>query len=158
MKTASTAKRNLLTTSLLGLGLMFASQASANDCELAISANDAMQFDTKELSVPASCKEVTLTLTHAGALPKAAMGHNWVLTKAADMSAVANEGMAAGAEAAYVKADDTRVIAHTGLVGGGESTSVTFSTAGMSATEAYQFFCSFPGHWAIMQGSFKLKA
>lgn len=158
MKTASTAKRNLLTTSLLGLGLMFASQASANDCELTISANDAMQFDTKELSVPASCKEVTLTLTHAGALPKAAMGHNWVLTKAADMSAVANEGMAAGAEAAYVKADDTRVIAHTGLVGGGESTSVTFSTAGMSATEAYQFFCSFPGHWAIMQGSFKLKA
>lgn len=158
MKTASTAKRNLLTTSLLGLGLMFASQASANDCELKISANDAMQFDTKELSVPASCKEVTLTLTHAGALPKAAMGHNWVLTKAADMSAVANEGMAAGADAAYVKAGDTRVIAHTGLVGGGESTSVTFSTEGMSATEAYQFFCSFPGHWAIMQGSFKLKA
>ena len=66
--------------------------------------------------------------------------------------------MSAGADAAYVKADDSRVIAHTSLVGGGESTSVTFSTAGMSATEAYQFFCSFPGHWAIMQGSFKLKA
>ena len=147
---------NITATSVLGVSLLFASQASANECELQITANDAMQFDTKALSVPASCKEVTLTLTHSGTLPKTAMGHNWVLTKAADMSAVANEGMSAGADAAYVKADDTRVIAHTSLVGGGESTSVTFSTAGMSASEAYQFFCSFPGHWAIMQGSFTL--
>lgn len=158
MKAKSTAIRNVTSTSLIGLGLLFASQVSANECELKIAATDAMQFDTKELSVPASCKEVTLTLTHTGTLPKAAMGHNWVLTKAADMTAAATEGMSAGSDAAYVKAGDTRVIAHTDLVGGGESTSITFSTAGMSATEAYQFFCSFPGHWAIMQGSFKIKA
>ncbi|AAN53885.1 azurin [Shewanella oneidensis MR-1] len=157
MKATSTIFRNMTSATLLGLGLFVASQASANECELKIAATDAMQFDTKELSVPATCKEVTLTLTHTGTLPKAAMGHNWVLTKAADMSAVATDGMGAGADAAYVKAGDSRVIAHTGLVGGGESTSVTFSTAGMSPTEAYQFFCSFPGHRAIMQGSFKLK-
>ncbi len=158
MKAKSTSLRNLTCVSLLGLGLFVASQASANECELKIAATDAMQFDTKELSVPASCKEVTLTLTHTGTLPKAAMGHNWVLTKAADMAGAANDGMSAGADAAYVKADDTRVIAHTGLVGGGESTSITFSTEGMDAAEDYKFFCSFPGHWAIMQGSFKLKA
>lgn len=138
--------------------LSFSAQANANECELAISANDMMQFDVKELSVPASCKEVTLTLTHSGQLPKAAMGHNWVLTTAADMQPVANDGMAAGADMHYVKEADTRVIAHTDVVGGGSSSSVTFSTEGMTPSKAYKFFCSFPGHWAIMQGDFIIKA
>lgn len=143
---------------LVTLGLLFTGQAYANECALSISANDAMQFDTKKLSVPASCKEVTLTLTHAGQLPIAAMGHNWVLTKAADMQAVANEGMGAGAALSYVKEGDKRVITHTEIIGGGGSTSVTFSTKGMSPSETYKFFCSFPGHWAIMQGDFMIKA
>lgn len=147
----------LLQVAALSAAALFASSASANECELKITANDAMQFDTKEMSVPASCKEVTLTLTHAGALPKAAMGHNWVLSKAADMSGIATDGMAAGADNAFIKTDDTRVIAHTGLVGGGETTSVKFSTAGLVASESYNFFCSFPGHWAIMQGTFSIK-
>ncbi|WP_372828707.1 azurin [Shewanella sp. UCD-KL12] len=151
--------KTISAVALLGFSSLFgfSSQAMANECALSISANDAMQFDSKELSVPASCKEVTLTLNHAGQLPKAAMGHNWVLTTAADMQGVANDGMAAGAAKNYVKDGDTRVIAHTDVVGGGSSTSITFSTEGMSATEAYKFFCSFPGHWAIMQGNFVIK-
>ncbi|WP_338589667.1 azurin [Shewanella khirikhana] len=138
---------------LLGSSTL-ATPAFASDCEISISANDAMQFSAQELTVPASCKQVTLTLTHTGTLPKTAMGHNWVLTKAADVQAVATDGMAAGPDAAYIKADDTRVLAHTALVGGGESTSVSFSLEGLAPAEAYRFFCSFPGHWAIMQGSF----
>ncbi|MEC4725135.1 azurin [Shewanella sp. D64] len=152
----------MCTVGILGFSalfsLSFSAIANANECELAISANDMMQFDVKALSIPASCKEVTLTLTHAGQLPKAAMGHNWVLTKSTDMSAVANEGMGAGAVQSYVKQDDKRVIAHTEIVGGGDSTSITFSTEGMSPSEAYKFFCSFPGHWAIMQGDFVIEA
>jgi azurin len=162
MKTSIQRLKTISAVSLISLGtlfgLSFSAMAHASECELAISANDAMQFDTKELSVPASCKEVTLTLTHAGQLPKAAMGHNWVLTKAADMSAVANEGMGAGAALSFVKEGDSRAIAHTEVVGGGSSTSITFSTEGMSPSEAYKFFCSFPGHWAIMQGNFTISA
>lgn len=161
MKVSFNRIKTISVMGLLGfsalVGLSLNAHAHANECELTISANDAMQFDTKELSVPASCKEVTLTLTHAGQLPKAAMGHNWVLTTAADMQPVANDGMAAGADKNYVKDGDTRVIAHTDVVGGGSSSSITFSTEGMSATEAYKFFCSFPGHWAIMQGNFIIK-
>ncbi|NRD75342.1 azurin [Shewanella sp. VB17] len=143
---------------LLTLSLFLTNQAYANECAINISANDAMQFDTKELSVPVNCEEVTLTLTHAGQLPITAMGHNWVLTKAADMQAVANEGMGAGAALSYVKEGDKRVITHTEIIGGGGSTSITFSTKGMSSSETYKFFCSFPGHWAIMQGDFIIKA
>lgn len=137
--------------------ILLSSTANANECELDITATDAMQFDKKELSVPASCKEVTLTLTHSGQLPKTAMGHNWVLSNATDMQAIANDGMAAGAANNYVKPEDTRVIAHTEIVGGGESTSITFSIDGLTPATMYRFFCSFPGHWAIMQGSFVIK-
>ena len=142
---------------MASLALLGSPAVLAGECDLTISANDAMQFSAQELSVSASCKEVTLTLTHSGSLPKTAMGHNWVLAKAADMQAVATDGMAAGADAAFVKAGDTRVIAHTGVIGGGESTKITFSLEGLSAAEAYRFFCTFPGHWAIMQGSFVIK-
>ncbi len=132
--------------------------AQANECELTITANDAMQFDKKTLSVPATCKEVTLNLKHSGNLPKTAMGHNWVLSTAENIQAIANDGMTAGIEHSYVKPDDTRVIAHTGVIGGGGATSITFSIEGLDSSAAYRFFCSFPGHWAIMQGSFVIEA
>ncbi|MFV7709132.1 azurin [Shewanella algae] len=149
--------KRLAGIALLGAGAVISSTASADECSLTITVNDAMQFDTKELSVPASCKTVELTLTHSGTLPVTAMGHNWVLSKSADMQGIATDGMAAGADAAYVKAGDERVIAHTPLVGGGESVSISFSTEGMTPEESYNFFCSFPGHWAVMQGSFSIK-
>lgn len=130
--------------------------ALAADCTITVEGNDAMQFNTKEIVVDKSCKEFTVKLDHVGKLPAAAMGHNWVLTKDADKQAVATEGMAAGAANDYVKADDPRVLAYTKVIGGGESTEVTFDVAKLSADENYTFFCSFPGHYAIMTGSLKL--
>ena len=85
------------------------------------------------------------------------MGHNVVITKTADLQPVATEGMSAGLANNYVKPGDQRVLAHTKIVGGGESTEVTFSTANMKAGGDYSFFCSFPGHWAIMKGKFEFK-
>lgn len=141
---------------LAGLVLMSAAlpALAADDCTLTIEGNDAMQFDQKELTVPASCEEVTLTLEHTGKLPVNTMGHNWVLSETDDMQGVASDGVSAGADHDYLKADDERVIAHTDLIGGGESTSVTFSTEGMEAGGDYSYFCSFPGHVGIMNGKF----
>ena len=128
----------------------------AAQCETTVEANDAMQFNTKEIVVDASCKQFTVHLKHTGKMAKAAMGHNWVLTKAADMQGAATDATTAGLANNYVKAGDTRVIAHTKVIGGGESDSVTFDTAKLAASEKYSFFCSFPGHWAIMKGTLKL--
>lgn len=125
-------------------------------CETTIESNDAMQFNTKEMTVDKSCEKFTVNLKHVGKLPKAAMGHNWVLTTKADMQAAATDGMAAGLSNEYVKVDDKRVIAHTKVIGGGESTSVTFDVAKLAAGGDYSFFCSFPGHWALMKGTLKL--
>ena len=130
--------------------------AQADECNFTLNSNDAMQFDQKSIVVGKDCKEFTLNLVHTGKLPKTVMGHNWVLSKADDVKAVANEGLAAGADNHYVKPGDERVIAFTKLIGGGETASVTFPVSKLAAGSAYTFFCSFPGHNSIMQGSLTL--
>lgn len=130
--------------------------ASAAACDVEIEGNDAMQFNKSSIEVPQSCKQFTVKLKHAGKLPKAAMGHNWVLTTAADAQGVATDGIGAGLDKNYVKPGDARVIAHTAVVGGGESGSVTFDTSKLKPDQAYAFFCSFPGHSAMMKGTLKL--
>ena len=123
-------------------------------CKLEISGNDAMQYDKKELDVAADCTEVELTLTHAGKLPAAAMGHNWVLVKTADVTAVANAGMSAGLANNYLTPNDPRVIAATKVVGGGQSDTVTFPTSKLTKGGDYTYLCTFPGHYVIMKGKF----
>jgi azurin len=148
--------RIALGTLALASTLALAPHARAADaCKLEISGNDQMQYDKQELSVPASCKEVTVTLHHSGKLPKEAMGHDWVLTLTSDLGAVAQAGMSAGASKDYLDPGDKRAIAHTKVIGGGETTSVTFSTAGLKAGGDYSYECTFPGHSALMKGKFK---
>ncbi|UBB17306.1 azurin [Comamonas odontotermitis] len=139
------------------LGTLIAAPAmAAAGCDIAIEANDAMQFNKSSIAVPASCKQFTVNLKHTGKLPKTAMGHNWVLSKAADLQAAATDGISAGADKDYVKPGDSRVVAYTKVIGGGESTSVTFDVAKLKSGESYAWFCSFPGHSGIMKGTLAL--
>ena len=128
-------------------------ESIAADCEQVIEGNDALQFNSKTMTVSASCETVTVTLKHTGQLPANIMGHNWVLTKSSDFMPVAQAGASAGLDNNYVPQNDSRVIAYSKIIGGGESTTVTFSASDLSINENYTFFCSFPGHYAIMQGS-----
>ena len=137
------------------LALLLGTPAQAAKlCKLAITGNDMIQYDQKQLKIGADCTQVELTLTHVGKLPAASMGHDWVLVKAEDMAAVASDGLAAGAANNYVKKDDARVIAHTKVVGGGESASVTFATSLLKKGQSYKYMCTFPGHNGLMNGDF----
>jgi azurin len=129
-------------------------QAATKVCKLAITGNDAIQYDKKQLTITADCTQVELTLTHIGKLPAQSMGHDWVLVKAEDLAAVANDGLTAGLANNYVKQGDARVIAHTKVVGGGESATVTFATSALKKGQAYKYLCTFPGHNALMNGDF----
>lgn len=129
--------------------------AAPKVCKVEIIGTDAMQFDKKEIVIAPDCTDVEVTIKHSGKLPVNAMGHNWVLTKTADVAPVATDGIGAGVAKNYVKDGDPRVIAHTKLVGGGQSDKVTFPTSKLKKGEAYTFFCSFPGHSSIMKGAFK---
>ncbi|KGK42565.1 azurin [Nitrincola sp. A-D6] len=127
--------------------------AQASSCELSIDSTDQMRYSAAELTVPSGCETVTLTLTHSGSLPKTSMGHNWVLVETDQLNDLAKDAMAAGPANNYVPVGDDRVLAATELVGGGESTSVEFSVAELQGKDL-SFFCSFPGHFALMKGKF----
>jgi azurin len=124
-------------------------------CRLQIKATDMMQYDKSELDVGGDCTGVQLTLTHTGQQPIQAMGHNWVLVKAADLGAVASSGMAAGVQSNYIDPGDKRVLAATRLVGGGQTTTVTFPTAILRKGGSYMYLCTFPGHNVMMRGVLK---
>jgi azurin len=136
----------------LAASLAFSSSASSQDCAATIEGNDALQFNLSEIHISASCDSFALTLKHVGTLAATVMGHNWVLTTTPDFEAVAMAGMAAGVDNNYVPPDDQRVIAATKLIGGGEETTISFDPSELTAGGAYTFFCSFPGHYAIMKG------
>lgn len=143
----------LLAAALLGSG-MAPARAADKLCKLEIAGNDLMQYDKKELTAAPDCTQVEITLKHTGKLPAAAMGHNWVLVKSDDLTAVANAGAAAGLQNSYLQPGDKRVIAATKTIGGGESTSVTFPTASLMKGGSYMYLCTFPGHNALMRGKF----
>jgi len=143
----------LLTTT--GLGFASANTTTTTHAPATtVEANDAMQFNTKEIQVSKACKEFTVTLKHTGTQPKESMGHNIVIGKAEDMDGIFKDGAGAAATD-YVKADDARVVAHTKLVGGGEEASLTLDPAKLAGGE-YKFACTFPGHGALMNGKVTL--
>jgi azurin len=142
---------------LTAAGLLVSGVAMAADqCSTEITGNDHMQYDKSSITVPAACKNFTVTLKHVGKMPKAAMGHDWVLTTAADEQAVVLESMALASQD-YLNASDPKIIAHTKMIGGGESTSVTFPVSKLKAGEQYSYFCTFTGHAGTMKGTLTVK-
>ena len=129
--------------------------ATVADCATTIEANDAMQYNADSITIPASCSQFTVNLKHVGKLAVNVMGHNFVVAKEADMAGINADGMAVAPE--HLKDGDARVVAHTKMIGGGESASVTFDVAKIKDGGPYKFFCSFPGHFALMQGSLQVQ-
>tara|TARA_A100001037_G_C15004967_1_gene568916 strand:- start:474 stop:926 length:453 start_codon:yes stop_codon:yes gene_type:complete len=129
----------------------------ANECAFDVPVGDNMTFGVTDISVPAGCSNITINLNHAGKLPANVMGHNWVLSLGQDVQGVAMAGIPAGLANNYIPAGDARVLASTKVIGGGESTSVTFSTGQLDKGTDYVYFCSFPGHFAVMRGTLRLQ-
>ena len=134
-------------------GWMLCGTASGQECTQTIEGNDLLQFNLAEVRVSAACEQVTIDLVHVGMLPATVMGHNWVLTTTADYMPVASAGQAAGPPE-YLPTGDPRVIAATDIIGGGEDTSVTFDISELEPGGDFTFFCSFPGHYVLMNGKF----
>ena len=144
----------LVAVSLLSIA---SAQVMAAECKVTVDSTDQMSFNTKEIVIDKSCKQFTVELTHSGSMAKSVMGHNLVVSKEADMQPIATDGIGAGLDNNYPKAGDTRVIAHTKVIGAGEKDSLTIDVSKLAAGEKYGFFCSFPGHIAMMKGSVVLK-
>ncbi len=140
-----------LIASLLTFGTINADINTQDDVvEIVIEGNDQIQFNLSEIKVKEG-DTVKLTLKHVGKLPKAAMGHNWVLLKpGTDIAAFAGKAVQAR-DNDYIPADTDEVIVHTEMIGGGEETTIEFTAP---AKGTYDFLCSFPAHYIKMQGKF----
>jgi len=137
------------------MGLSAFSSVALAGTKIEITANDQMQFNTKALEVTAG-EEVTLVFSNLGKLPKAAMGHNVVILKPDSDIMAFGAGAVAAAATEYVPASGPladQIIAHTKLLGPGETDTITFTLA----AGVYKFLCSFPGHYALMQGTITAK-
>lgn len=131
--------------------------AIAQDAKIEITGNDQMQYNIKEFEVTEGQK-VVLSFKHIGQLPAAAMGHNVVILKPGTVIPAFSAKCVTAKDNQYIPTDDEskkQIIAHTKMLGGGESDEVTFTAP---APGDYPFFCSFPGHFAIMQGVLTIKA
>lgn len=143
--------RNLAILALAGCA--FSGKVLSQECSHVIEGNDQIQYNLKEMKTSASCGEVTITLKHVGQLAANVMGHNWVLTATRDYEAVALAGQGAGPPN-FLPEGDSRIIAATKVIGGGEEVSITFDISGLEPGGDYTYFCSFPGHYVLMNGKF----
>lgn len=112
---------------------------------LEVTANDTMKFNVTRLEVKAG-QDVKVTFTNLGNMPKAAMGHNWVLLKkSADVKAFTDAAMSAMATEYIPAAMADQVIAHTKMLGPKQSEDVSFKAP--TEPGEYPFVCTFPGHY-----------
>jgi len=145
-------RRNLFAVAFLAWSALYGT-AWGQECSQTIEGNDLIQYNLSEIRVSADCGEVTITLRHVGQLAANVMGHNWVLTGTEDYMPMATAAQAAGPPE-YLPEGDPRIIGATRMIGGGEEASVTFDISGLEPGGDYTYFCSFPGHYVLMNGKF----
>jgi|LakMenE18May11ns_1017448.scaffolds.fasta_scaffold9899391_3 azurin len=149
----SNMKKSIITLLLAA----FISNASAQDAKIEITGNDQMQYNIKAFEVTEGQK-VVLSFKHIGQLPAIAMGHNVVILKSGTAVPAFATKCAPAKDTEYIPQDEEskkQIVAHTKMLGGGESEEITFTAP---AAGDYPFICSFPGHFAIMQGVMTVKA
>ncbi len=106
-----------------------------------------LAYDTKTISVKVGQKvKLTFNNTH----PTLPQPHNFVLGKLGTkdkMMAIAMSAMTL-VDKGYIP-DSPDILAHTGLIQPTKSETIEFT---VSAAGEYPYFCTFPGHVAIMNG------
>jgi len=113
-----------------------------------------MTFATTEFTVEPG-EEVRLVFENTADSP--AMIHNVVLLTTSDdavVQKVGQTGASAGASADYVP-DHDAVLAATDVAKPGETVEVTFTAP--EEAGAYTYVCTYPGHWATMQGTMRVE-
>jgi azurin len=121
-----------------------------------IKATDAMQYDVKLIQAKPG-ETLKVVLTAIGSMPKAEMGHNFVLlAKGTNVDAFVMDASMARDNAYIPKAKAASILASTKLAGGGETVEVVFDAP--KEPGEYVFICTFPAHYiAGMKGKLVVK-
>ena len=144
-------------------------EKEADSCRIKIFGTDRMQYVDEnnklmsEITVPHTCSFFTLDFHFKGKMSSRIMGHNIVVTNTKDKEAVSKEALSRGKTHNYLPSSGPKVIAASLKTLGGakedfSEEEILVDMSKIDSKEKYSFFCSFPGHSLIMNGSFKKEA
>ena len=135
---------------------IFATSVFASNCEIKIEGSDMMKYDVAEITLDTSCEQTKISLKHAGKLPINAMGHNVVIVEEKNLNKITQQiNFSLGVEKGYLPESED-IIYISEMVGGGNTTELEMDMSKLDKNKRYVFFCSFPGHWALMRGKIKI--
>ena len=135
---------------------ILATSVFASNCEIKIEGSDMMKYDVAEITLDTSCDQTKISIKHAGKLPINAMGHNIVIVEEKNLSKITQQiNFSLGVEKGYLPESED-IIFISAMVGGGDTTDLEVDMSKLDKTRSYVFFCSFPGHWALMRGKIKI--
>lgn len=149
--------RQHVLAAIVGLALMTGSSVRAAAPRVVeITGNDQMKYSVTSITAKPG-ETLTVRLTNVGKLPKAIMGHNFVLlVKGADASAFATAAASARDTEYIPAAMKDQIVANTKMLGPGETADVTVTVPKEAGD--YTYLCSFPGHFlAGMKGVLTVK-
>ena len=131
-------------------------RAAAPEKSVVIVANDTLRFNVTKIKASPG-QTIHVQLQNKGSVPKAVMGHNWILLDSVGIAnSYAMAAMVAAAENYQPKAYAAQVLASIPLLGPKEVGNVTFNAP--SQPGHYPFICSFPGHFSAgMRGELIVK-
>ena len=156
MSSRSTSILLSLVLALAAGSAAFAADASPRVIKLRTGVDNAMKFDVTTVTA-APGETIKVVLTNATTLPKAVMGHNWVLLKAgADPVAFATAAASEAASGYLPEKLKGQVLASTPVLGPNETAEVVLQAPAQPGE--YPFLCSFPGHCVVgMKGVLVVK-
>ena len=107
-----------------------------------------LKYNLKEFSVKAGTK-VKLTFHNAEVIP-----HNLLVVQPGAKAEVGNQAIAMGQAALKQAPKNDKIIAGTKMLELGQSETINFTAPQQPGN--YEFLCTFPGHWQVMNGIMKV--
>ena len=132
--------------SLALLAALAAPPQQADTVEIAINAITGLQFDRVRFQVPAGAP---VKIVFRNTDPQDDMPHNLVVTRPGAREKVAMAGMTTPREQQHVP-PLPEVLTSTPLLATGETFTLTFTAP--TASGAYPYLCTYPGHGVVMYG------
>jgi azurin len=148
-----TRRLSLLSIAFLGVTATAAAQSAVRTIEIQV--GDNMKFSPAAIEAKAG-ERLHIVLKSTGAMPKAGMGHNFILLKKGTNPKAFVDKCANARASDFIPAEvKDQILAATGLVGPGETSEATFTAP---ASGDYDFVCTFPGHFNLgMRGKLTVK-
>ena len=109
---------------------------------------DQLKFNLKEFSVKAGTK-VKLTFHNTDIIP-----HNLLVVQPGATAEIGNLALAMGADAIKLAPKSDKILHGTKMLDGGDAETLNFTAP--AAPGDYEFVCTFPGHFMVMNGVIKV--